>query len=255
MKRAIAVLSMVLLAGCFEVEQSIDLNKDLSGTADFHLGIDLEPMIVVMAEVGRAMEGKTGPMTAAELAKAKAEFKKSEKKSKSNDKPSRKELEKSLPEGVTLLSYGVKERDFGVDSRFKFGFEKLSQLVDVKLPSKEGGDPTQKNVVDSPFEGLEFSEKGNTITIRAKAQNPTESVKKEAADAPKLDASTEKIVKDAFAKMRVVYRITAPFTIVSHNATRREGKTLIWEYDMETFEKLEKAKKLDDAGIRVTYRR
>ena len=255
MKRAIAVLSMVLLAGCFEVEQSIDLKKDLSGTADFHLGVDLEPMIVVMAQFGREMEGKTGPITAAELAKAKAEFKKSAKKSESKDEPSRADIEKELPEGVKLISYGMTEREFGVDTKFKFGFNKLSQLVGVKLPSKGEGDPTKKNVIDSPFEGLELSEKGDTLTIRTKPQNPTESVKEQAADAPKLDAATEKLVKDAFGKMRVAYRITAPFTVVSHNATRKEGNTLIWEYDMAAFEKMEKSKKLDDIGVRVTYRK
>lgn len=255
MKRAIAVLSMLLLAGCFEVEQSIDLKKDLSGTADFHLGVDLEPMIVVMAQFGREMEGKTGPITAAELAKAKAEFKKSAKKEEKKDEPSSADIEKSLPEGVKLLSYGMKEREFGVDTNFKFGFQKLSQLVGVRLPSKGEGDPTKKSVIDSPFEGLELSEKGDTLTIRTKPQNPTASVKEQAADAPKLDAATEKLVKDAFGKMRVAYRITAPFTIVSHNATRKEGNTLIWEYDMAAFEKMEKSKKLDDVGVRVTYRR
>ena len=254
MKRLIVVFSMLLLAGCFEVDQSINLQKDLSGTADFHLGVDLEPMIVVMAQFGREMEGKTGPMTAAELAKAKAEFKKSAKKSESKE-PSKADIEKSLPEGVKLLSYGSKEREFGMDTNFKFGFNKLSQLVGVKLPGKGEGDPTQKNVIDSPFEGLELSEKGDTLTIRTKPQNPTESVKEQAADAPKLDAATEKMVKDAFSKMRVSYRITAPFTVVSHNATRREGNTLIWEYDMAAFEKMEKSKKLDDMGVRVTYRK
>jgi hypothetical protein len=254
MKKTIAVLSMLLLAGCFEIEQSIDLQKDLSGTADFHLGVDLEPMIVVMAQFAREMEGKTGPVTAAELAKAKAEFKKSSKKSEDKE-PTREEIEESLPEGVKLISYGTKEREFGVDSNFKFGFEKLSNLVGVKLPSKGDADPTKKNVIDSPFEGLELSEKGNTLTIRTKPQNPTASVKEQAGDAPKLDAATEKLVRDAFGKMRVAYRITAPFTIVSHNATRREGNTLIWEYDLAAFEKMEKTKKLDDLGVRVTYRR
>ncbi len=255
MKKAIAILSMVLLAGCFEVDQSIDLKKDLSGTADFHLGVDLEPMIVVMAQFGREMEGKTGPITAEELAKAKAEFKKSAKKEKSKDEPSKADIEKSMPEGVKLLSYGMKEREFGMDTNFKFGFDKLSQLVGVKLPSKGEGDPSKKNVIDSPFEGLELSEKGDTLTIRTKPQNPTESVKEQAADAPKLDAATEKLVKDAFGKMRVSYRITAPFAVVSHNATRKEGNTLIWEYDMAAFEKMEKSKKLDDIGVRVTYRK
>jgi hypothetical protein len=255
MRKTIALLSMLLLAGCFEIEQSINLQKDLSGTADFHLGVDLEPMVVVMAQFAREMEGKSGPITAAELAKAKAEFKKSSKKSDDSKEPSRAEIEQSLPEGVKLISYGTKEREFGVDSDFKFGFNKLSNLVGVKLPQKGDGDPTKKNVIDSPFEGLEVSEKGDTLTIRTKPQNPTASVKEEAGNAPKLDAATEKLVKDAFSKMRVAYRITAPFTIVSHNATRREGNTLIWEYDLAAFEKMEKTKKLDDLGVRVTYRR
>ncbi|HEX2060730.1 MAG TPA: hypothetical protein VHK90_08310 [Thermoanaerobaculia bacterium] len=255
MKKTLAVLSALLFTACFEIEQRIDLKKDLSGTADFHLGVDLEPMIVVMAQFAKEMEGKSGPLTKEELAKAKADFKKSSKKESNSGEPSRADIEKSLPEGVKLLDFAVKDREFGMVSDFKFGFERLSNLVGVKLPSKGNGDPTQKNVIDSPFEGLELSEKGDTFTIRTKPQNPTESVKEQAADAPKLDPATEKLVKDAFSKMRVAYRITAPFEIVSHNATRREGNTLIWEYDLATFEKLEKSKKLDDAQLRVTYRR
>ena len=256
MRKALALVSLVLLAGCFEIEQSIDLKKDLSGTADFHLGVDLEPMVVVMAQFAREMEGKSGPITAEELAKAKADFKKNAKKSESKE-PSRADIAKELPEGITLLDYKVKEREFGMDSNFKFGFEKLSQLVGVKLPSKKDADsPADKNVIDSPFEGLELSESGNTFTIRSKAQNPVDSVKEEAGEGPKMDAATEKMIKDAFSKLRVAYRITAPFEVVSHNATRREGNTLIWEYDMAAFEKAEKEKKnLDDIGLRVTYRR
>jgi hypothetical protein len=254
MRKTLAVLSVLLLAGCFEIEQSINLKKDLSGTADFHLGVDLEPMIVVMAQFGREMEGKTGPMTAEELAKAKADFKKNSKSSESKE-PTREEIAKELPEGVTLLSHKVQEREFGMATDFQFVFEKLSQLVGVKLPSKKGGEPTDANVIDTPFEGLEVSEAGDTITIRSKPQNPAESVKEQAADGPKLDAATEKLVRDAFSKMRVGYRITSPLTIVSHNAMRREGNTLIWEYDMAAFEKMEKEKKLDDAQVRVTYKK
>ena len=255
MKRAIAVLSVFLLAGCFEVEQSINLEKDLSGTADFHLGVDLEPMIVVMAQFAHEMEGKKGPLTAEELAKAKADFKKSQKTTTTEDKPSSDEVAKSLPDGVKLLGFNVTEREFGMATDFRFGFDRLSSLVGVKLPSKSGGDPTQKSVIDSPFEGLEIAEKGDTFTIRSKAQNPVDNVKAEASDAPKLDADTEKMVRDAFAKMRVVYRITAPFTVVSHNATRREGNTLVWEYDMKRFEEMAKSGRVDDMQLRVTYKR
>ena len=256
MKKALALLSILLLAGCFEIDQSINLNKDLSGTADFHLGVDMEPMVLVMAQFAREMEGKKGPITEAELAKARAEFKKNAKKSESKE-PSKADIAKELPEGVKLLDFKSTERDFGVSTDFKFGFDRLNRLVNVKLPSKEGGDPTQKNVIDSPFEGMELIEKGDTITIRTKPANPTAAVEKEAENAPKLDKETEKMIRDAFGKMRVTYRITAPFTVVSHNATRKQGNTLIWEYNLENLEKLEKMtpKQMEDFGVRVTYKR
>ena len=254
MKRIIALLSIVLLAGCFDIEQSITIEKDLSGTADFHLGVDLEPMVVVMAQFAKEMEGKTGPLTKEELAKAKAEFKKSSKKSET-EMPSLEDASKDMPEGVKLLDYSVKEREFGVVTDFRFAFDNLSRLVNVTLPSQGDGDPAKKNVIDTPFEGLEVADEGNRLTIRSKAQNPAAEVKEQAGDAPKLDDATQKLVKDAFGKMRVVYRITAPFEVVSHNATRREGKTLVWEYDMETFEKMAASGRVDDGQLRVTYKK
>ena len=255
-KTILALVTLLLAAGCFQIDQSIDLQKDLSGTADFHLGIDFEPMITVMAQFAHEMEGKKGPASQAEIDKARADFKKNSKKTTS-EKPSRADIEKDLPEGVKLLDFKATEKDFGVATDFKFAFDKLSRLVNVKLPQKEGGDPTQKNVVDSPFDGLEVVEKGDTITIRAKAQNPTEAVKDEAKSSQtKIDPETEKLMRDAFSKLRVTYRITAPFTIVSHNATRKQGNTLIWEYDMARFEAMAKDKKnLADAGPQVTYKR
>ncbi|HUP59539.1 MAG TPA: hypothetical protein VNA69_03870 [Thermoanaerobaculia bacterium] len=260
MRRSLVVVSLVLLlTGCFEIEQSINIEKDLSGTADFHLGIDMEPMVIIMAQVGKEMEGKGGVLTAAEIAKAKAEFKKSSKTTESGPAQAfdRAEVEKELPKGIKLLDFKATEKEFGVATDFKFAFDRINHLVDVKFPSKEGGgDPTKKSIIDSPFEGLEVIEKGNLITIQTKPQNPTESVKEQAAEGPKMDAATEKMMEDAFGKLRVVYRLTAPFTIVSHNAMRKEGNTLIWEYDIKKFKELEKkGQKMDDAGVKVVYRR
>ena len=252
------LLCTLALTGCFEIEQNINLNKDLSGTADFHLGVDMEPMVVIMAQVGREMEGKKGPMTAAEIAKAKAEFKKSMTTKKSEEKqPTKEEMAKDLPKGVKLLDFKSSEKEFGMAMDMKLGFDKLASLVNVKLPEKKGAaDPTQKNVIDTPFEGLLLTEKGDTITIQTKPTNPAEKVNEQAAEAgPKPDPEMEKMMKDAMSKLRVVYRINAPFTIVSHNAMRKEGNTLIWEYNLETFEKMQKSKKMDDMAVKVTYRK
>lgn len=261
-KQSVALAILLLLTGCFQIDNAIVLKNDLSGTADFHLGIDMEPMVLIMAQMGREMEGKKGPIPPEELAKAKADFKASAKKNakkETGEKPKKEDVAKGLPPGVKLISFDAKEADFGVDTYMKFGFDKLSQLVGVKLPSSkdESADPTKKSVIDTPFEGLELVEKGDTITIRTKPQNPTEKVQEEAKEGggPKMDADTEKMMKDAFAKMRVTYRITAPFKIVSHNATRQEGQTLIWEYNMAKFEEMSKKKNMDDLAVRVTYRR
>ena len=247
------LVALLFLTGCFEIDQTIRLEKNLSGTADFHLGVNFEPMVTIMAQFAHEMEGKKGPLTAADIEKAKADFRKNSKKSESKE-PSLAEMKESMPEGIELLDFKAKESDFRIDSDFKFGFKKLQNLVGVKLPSKEGADPTQKNVVDTPFDGLELVEKGDTITIRTRPVNPAEAVKEEAKEAPKMDAATEKLMRDAFKSMRVTYRISAPFTVVSHNATRKEGNTLIWEYSMDRFEELSK-KSADELGVRVTYRR
>lgn len=256
MRRLAVSLSLLLLvSGCFQIDNSINLKQDLSGTADFHLGMDLEPMVVVMAQMGKSMSGKEGPLTPEELAAAKADFKKSEKKTDEGPKPTIAEMQKQMPEGIQIVDFQAVEKEFGVDTSFKFAFDKLAHLTGIKLPGAKNDDPTKKTVVDTPFDGLETIEKGNLITIRTKPINPTEKVKEEASNGPKLDPEMEKMVKDAFSKMRVTYRITAPFQIVSHNATRQEGQTLVWEYNMARFEELSKSKNLDDVGVRVTYRR
>jgi hypothetical protein len=63
-------------------------------------------------------------------------------------------------------------------------------------------------------------------------------------------------MNDAFKNMRVAWKITAPFEVASSNATRREGNTLIWEYDFQALQKLgASSKALDSLGVNVVYRK
>ena len=193
--------------------------------------------------------------------RAKADFKKNQKKTTTTTEDPRKEAEGGLPPGVKLLDATVDEKEFGMTTNMKFAFDKLSSLVGVKLGTKKEGDapadPTKKSVLDSPFQGLEVSETANTITIRTKPQNPAEKVKAEASEqGPKMDPETEKMMNDAFKNLRVAWKITAPFEVASSNATRKEGNTLIWEYDFQKLQKLAASKKaLDDLAVRVTYKK
>ncbi|MEA2239226.1 MAG: hypothetical protein QOC81_3950 [Thermoanaerobaculia bacterium] len=254
-----AALFALFLTGCFEVEQSIELKRDLSGTANFKLGIDMEPMVTIMAKVQKEMGGDKSPLTKAEIAAAKADFKKNAKKSTTESEDPRKQAEGGLPPGVKLLDVKVEEKEFGMTTNMKFAFDKISSLVGVKLGSKKegGGDPTKKSVLDTPFQGMEISETATTITIHTKPQNPAEKVKAQASEqGPKMDAETEKMMNDAFKNLRVAWKITAPFAVASSNATRKEGNTLIWEYDFEKLQKLGASPKgLDDLGVMVTYKK
>lgn len=254
---AFAALALVLAStGCFEIEETIELNKDLSGKAGVKIGIDLDPLVVVMTQIKREMEGKTGPATKAELDAARAEFKKkSSSEPKEDPEKVRREIESELPEGVKLLDLKIEEKDLGMVSMFHFSFDKLSRLVEVKLPSSGEIDPTKKNMLDSPFEKLEVIDKGKTITIQTRPVNPTQSVREEASQNTEVDPETEKMMEDAFKDLRVSYRISAPLEIVSHNATSVDGNTLIWTFDLETFKKMEKAGKLPEVPVMVTYRK
>jgi hypothetical protein len=265
MIRTRGILMAALLAlfgtGCFEVEQSIELKRDLSGTANFKLGVDMEPMITIMAKMQKEMSGDKSPLTKADIEAAKADFRKNQKSTTEKTEDPRKQAEGGLPPGVKLLDVSVQEKEFGVTTNMKFAFDKLSSLVGVKLGTKKEGeapaDPTKKSILDTPFQGLEISETASTITIHTKPQNPADKVKaQESAQGPKLDADTEKMMNDAFKNLRVAWKITAPFEVVSSNATRKEGKTLIWEYDFQKLQKLAANPKAgDDLSVNVTYKK
>ena len=257
----VAALFALFLTGCFEVEQSIELKRDLSGTANFKLGVDMEPMVIIMAKVQKEMKGDKSALTKAEIAAAKEDFKKSDRKTTMTPEDPSKQAESGLPPGVKLLDLSIDEKEFGMITNIKFAFDKLSSLAGVRLNKKKeegaAADPTKSSFIDSPFQGLEISETASTISIFTKPQNPAEKVMSQASEqGPKLDAETEKMVIDAVKNLRVAWKITAPFEVASSNATRKEGNTLIWEYDYAKFQKLAaNPKALDDLAVRVTYKK
>jgi hypothetical protein len=98
-KRLAALVLMVclpVLTGCFDVEQALTLQKDLSGEAGFSMTVDMEPMMMFMVRMQREMAGQEGEPTAAEIAKAREEFLASRKTEKGQDPMAQKaEVEKS----------------------------------------------------------------------------------------------------------------------------------------------------------------
>lgn len=257
-KTAAAALGLcaLVLAGCFDIEQTLTLEKNMSGKAGYNMKFDMKPMVAFMAGMKRQMEGKEGPPTAEEIAAAEKELLAS---SKNQMKiPSREEMAKELPQGVTLLDAKVQEDGLKFGMNMLFGFDNVSKLKEINLKKGEAeeaappGPGGGSNPADSPFGGLQLTDEGDTFLITTPAQNPI-AEQSEQADQMQLSPEEKKQVEDLLGKLRVAFKITAPFQVVEHNAHRKEGNTLIWEYDLESFEKM-KPEELAQ-GVRVRYKK
>ena len=254
MKKFAAILvgfSAFLMSGCFDIEQTLTLERDMSGKAGFSMKVDMEPMVVMMAAMQKSMSGKTGDPTPAEIAAARKDFTEKGTTSSTGDfEKEKKELEGKLPKGVKLLDATFKDEGLKVAAMLTFAFDNASKLSQIVLPKKEGaaagpGD----NPVDTPFEDLTLVDDGKTVLITSTIQNP---MADETAQAPP-DAEMQKQIASMFGTLRVAFKITAPFEILEQNATRKEGNTLIWEYDVKSLAKMTPAQLKD--GIRVRYKK
>lgn len=251
----------LLLAGCFDVEQSLVLQKDLSGKAGFSMKVDLEPMVYMMLMMQRSMEGKEGEPTAAEIEAAKKDFLANAKKTENKPDPEKQkeELAKSLPAGVKLLDSSFKDEGLKMLGAFTLGFDDVHKLKQVRLsepkPAEQAqqGPPGTENPFDTPFGDLEITEQGNTILLTTKARNPLEEQKKEMGGEGQVAPEMEKQLEQAFKGLRIAWKIEAPFQVLEHNAHRKDGNTLVWEYTLDSLKTMDPKKAAE--GIRVKYKK
>lgn len=260
-KTATAVLGLcaLVLAGCFDIEQTLTLEKNMSGKAGYAMKFDMKPMVGFMAGMKRAMEGKEGPPTAEEIAAVEKEMIASSKGQR--EIPTKEEIAKNLPKGVTLLDSKVQEDGlkFGMD--VLFGFDHVSKLQEIELKSQEPeqaqeaappGPQGPPSPMESPFGGLQFKDEGDTFLVTSPAHNPVADQTEQASEMP-LSPEDKKQVEEMLGKLRVAFKITAPFQVVEHNAHRKDGNTLVWEYNLDSFEKM-KPEELAQ-GVRVRYKK
>lgn len=241
----------LLLAGCFDVEESVQLDKNLSGKAGFQCTVDMGAMVLPMLMMKRQMEGKTGDPTAAEIAQARQEMIASQKtqKSESSGPPKREEIEKSLPPGVHLLEAGVDDKqDLKLRAHFVFGFDdlnKLSQIRDPKSKDQAPG-PGKPNLLDQPFSNLKLVDEGKTVLVSTDLGNPVAESSPpaggEGGDSPQPTAEQKKQAEQILQGLHLRFKLTTPLQVVESNALRRDGNTLVWDYDLHAIEKLADAK-------------
>lgn len=245
----------LLLTGCFDIEQSMSLDKNLAGTAGFSMTVNFEPMALMMLRMQREMAGTKGDPTPAEIEKAKQDFLASKKeKSPAEDfAAKRAEFEKSLPPGVQLLEGGVDDQGLKIRAHFKFRFDNVGKLGQIRFTQAEGQQqPGPKNPYDEPFSGIKVVDEGKTILLTSAAIDPLKKQEEEKGG-PDLTPEMKQQMQEAFKGFRVAFKLDTPLTVVESNATRREGHTLYWEYDLPTLEKMSKEQAI--SGIKVRLRK
>lgn len=257
MKRLpVIALAALVTSGCFDIEQTLTLERNMSGRAGFSMKIDMDPMVVFMARMAHQMSGQKGEPPAADIEKMRKEMLSDKPMDPAEFAKDRKEFEAKLPKGVTLLDATFKEQGLAMVMNLAFGFDHPSKLAQIEFPKEEKKDaapgPPTGSPIDNPFGGLTVTDEGSTILVTAPPQNPA--AETAGKDSPLAnDPDTKKMMEEMFKGLRVAFKITSPLAIVENNAHRKEGNTLVWEYTMASFEKMtpEQLKQ----SIRVRYRK
>ena len=233
----------IALGGCFDVEEKIVLDKDLSGTASVQVTVDFEPVAYFWAVMGKQLREEPGGPSVAELERAKwlmlhdlgedgGFF--TEGFANAMNGP--------LPEGVWRLEADSSREELKEHFKVRFGFDHVAKLAEVVLALGENGELDRDNPVERPLGGLRIVDEGETLLITHEPfdldtaeqwPQSDESSSEQGEFSEYFAAAASEAMLGVRMKARYVFTIEAPFEIVEHNATRVEGDVLIWEYDSE----------------------
>ncbi len=263
MKRAAtaSLAALLLLAGCFGIEASLDLNEDLSGTAGFEFTINMEPMAYIMASLQHAFSGEEGEPSDEAVADARAELiAEMDLESEIDQDEIRRDIEEDLPEGFTLLNALASAEGLRMTFAVEVDFPHIDRLHELHLedPDETAGEQrtgmglSDFSSLSTPFEDLRLIDEGRTWRLEMGTPNPVEDV--EQNEGMEMGFSgLETMIERAFSDLRVAMKITVPNRIVEHNATRVEGQTLYWEYTLETLQEMNPDER--DDVLMVSFRK
>ena len=218
-------------AGCMQFDYGITLEDDLSGTADVDLAIDLDRVAYMSAYIQNAFGGEGGEPSAEQIQEARAEILTEVDEDEDFSVESmRAEIEPDLPDGVVLLYANVDRDELLTTVNMRFAFDHVDKLKEIRLDDDDDGEGSGTPVDSEPFENLEIIEDGDEIIIRSEPINPMQEID-EMGDMPFV---SDEMIEKLLQGFSVTFSITSPFKVEEHNATRKDGKTLVWEFNLET---------------------
>ncbi len=153
----------------------------------------------------------------------------------------RAEIESDLPDGMTLVYADEVRDELKRSVRLGFSFDHVDRLRDFEMRDDDR-DHVPGVAHSQPFEGLEVIERGNEVIVRNEPMDPIDAM----SDSPMV---SERMIDNMMKDLSVTFRLETPFEVVEHNATRRDGRTLIWVFDYE------RLKQDEPAGIYARLKR
>ncbi|MCL7971768.1 MAG: hypothetical protein M8866_06710 [marine benthic group bacterium] len=218
-------------AGCMQFEYGITLEEDMSGTADVNVAIDLDRVAYISAFVQNAFAGEGGEPTEEQIQAAREEIR-SEIDNDENfsEESLREEITPDLPDGVSLIHAKANRDDLLTSIDLRFGFDHVDQLREMRLDDDDEGEEGGAPVDSEPFEDLEIVEDGDFVIIRSEPINPAE----EMEELEEMPWVSDEMVEKMLEGFAVTFSVTTPFRVEEHNATRKEGDKLVWEFNLET---------------------
>jgi hypothetical protein len=228
------------LTGCVRMDYLITLDRDLSGEATLNLAVDLDGLAYVMASVERQFSGEEGAPGDEDVARARADLLAQMESGSFDEDNIRTEIESDLPPGVRLLDATQTRDGLRTEMSVRLAFDHISLLNEMTVGPDAG-----PGAETDPFGGFEMIDEGDTFVLRNQPLNP---VRQAEEDGAILDGVSG-LVETMFSDLRIAFAVEAPFEIVDHDATRRDGRRLIWVYDFEALSAT------TTPGIFIRYRR
>lgn len=218
----IGVFLVSALAGCVNVDQTLTLEKDGSGTVDLTYSMS-EESISEWQDVARNMLDASGSGSSAPVMPF--DF---------SDEDIRNDFKEFERDGVTLRSLRTEARNGWRSRRLLIGFKSLSGLA-------KAGFLGDRNI------SLARNPQGNYVF--------TQQVGREGNLPPELAAFTEESADSLFSGMmqgfKAVIRVRTPGRILETNAPEKSDRQAGWTFDLERDP--EALQKVQEASLRIVF--
>lgn len=257
----VCIVALLFLTGCFDSEETLVINSDLSGTAHLRFEVQntyLDQTRMMYEELAKMMPDADLPTDPKDMMFNKAD------------------LEEALAgdeSGVVLISYAITESDDSHIWDMKFTFEDINRidaLYNALSPDEDGEEASVQGEPEQPlmakqadgtwlfyrsFEDAtgddEYSGGEEEYFIEDYAEEDEEyrdeySGEGDESEHPiavelkegmgEFGSSLEQMAKE-FGQHKMRFVVTFPGDIIESNATVVDGRTATWEYTMEQLDK------------------